>query len=801
MSHSESKLARHYEVLIKLAKSESMRTGDLASSLREITEAASHTLDIARVNIWLFDEGRTKISCIDHYELASGEHSSGMELCAVDYPLYFEALDEERAIVANDAHSDPRTREFSKGYLDKLGITSMMDAPLRARGTVIGIVCHEHIGPARVWTQEEQLFAGSLADLAALALESSERRQAEHALQQSEIRTRAILTNALDAIVTIDEHSVIKDWNPRAEIVFGWSRDEALGKTLYDTVIPVRDHARHREGMANFLRTGEGPMLNRRIELSAVDKAGRKFPIELSVSPLRFGNAWMFSAFIRDITARVRAEQEIHELNANLEERVYERTDQLKTAVVQKEQLLEQLRTNSSDLIDKLGELEHKSEIIQKDLERAQVIQRALLPSHPPRLDSVHVDALYRPGMNVGGDLYDIARLSDGRIALYVADATGHGVSAAMLSVLFKQRLEMCDQEGCTLDPAEVLTRVNDQLCADVLNPGMFLTAAYVVVDPKTLQLRAAAAGHTPMLLLRENGELHLLERTGPGLGLGKTPRFTEHQVQLQPGDRFILFTDGLIEGIESQGTEGLRELITSAMTGDDLDGPARLRKLYQGAVERARATANGEGADDVTLLMLEARSGPSHLDNDPELMQASAEQPPPVPSQAAAPRPQGNEMRIAENGLETYLNLRGRGTWTLADSFRLLATNARTAGRALTIDLSDCTGLDSTFLGTLHEIVTMDATGEVSLRGPNQVVRGLFAELGLEAVLASIRTDEFVAPAEQVLVPETPSTRESHRLLLRAHETLSEISDENRERFSGVVEALRADLDDSEGK
>ena len=246
MSQSEAKLARHYKVLMKLAKSESMRIGDLASSLREITEAAAHTLEIARVNIWLFDKDHTKISCIDSYDLSTREHSSGGELAAVDYPLYFRALEEERVIVANDAHSDPRTAEFSHGYLDVHGITSMLDAPLRARGTTIGIVCHEHIGAARVWTSEEQTLAGSLADLATLALEYSERKQAEKALRHSELRTRTIIAKSLDAIVTIDESSKIVDWNPRAKIVFGWSRDEAIGKTLFDTVIPRREHDRHR---------------------------------------------------------------------------------------------------------------------------------------------------------------------------------------------------------------------------------------------------------------------------------------------------------------------------------------------------------------------------------------------------------------------------------------------------------------------------------------------------------------------------------------------------------------------------
>ncbi len=764
-----------------------MRVGDLASSLRAITEAASKTLDIARVNIWLFDEGRTKISCIDHFDLAKDEHSSGTELAAVDYPIYFKALDEERTIVANDAHSDPRTSEFSKGYLDVLGITSMLDAPLRARGTVIGIVCHEHIGPAREWTQEEQLFAGSLADLAALAIEDSERREAEQALRQSELRTRAILTSALDAIVTIDEESVIVDWNPHAEVVFGWSRDEAIGKTVYETLIPPSDQEVHKMGVRHFLETGEGPILNQRIEVSAVDKAGRTFPIELSVTPLRIGESWVFSAFIRDITARRRAQKEIRDLNANLEERVTERTDQLNNAVLQKEHLLEQLHTSSEDLIDRLRELEHKSEIIQKDLERAQIIQRALLPTQPPRLEGVHVYALNRPGMNVGGDLYDVVRLDDGQIAFYLADATGHGVSAAMLSVLFKQRLEMCDSEGFALAPAEALKRVNERLCSDTLSPGMFLTAAYVLFDPKTNDLRAASAGHTPMCLLRDNGECEMLERTGPGIGLDTAPQFTEHHVELRAGDRLVLFTDGLIEGVESCGNEGVRDLIRTAMDRETADGPEGLRKLYEGAA--SRASAGDDGSDDVTLLTLDVRPGVSHFDNDPD-----EAKPAPEPTACTAPR---CELWIAENDTETYLACRGRGMWTTADSFRLLAKTALDAGRQLNIDFSDCTGLDSTYLGTLHEIVTLDAPGTTRIHSPTEVVLSMFAELGLEHVLATVDDEKSSPPSEPTLVVDEQSTRESSRLLLRAHEVLCELSEENRARFSGVVDSLRAELGD----
>ncbi|MEE8467314.1 MAG: SpoIIE family protein phosphatase, partial [Planctomycetota bacterium] len=712
-----------------------------------------------------------------------------------DYPLYFQALDEERAIVANDAATDPRTSEFSEGYLDVNGITSMMDTPLYSRGTVIGVVCHEHIGPPRVWTTEEQQFAGSLADLATRALESSDRRQAEESLRESEKRTREILVHALDAIVTVGEDSVITEWNPRAEIVFGWSHEEVIGKSLFDTVIPERDHRNHRVGMLQFLETGEGSILNQRVEVTARDKAGREFPVELSISPMRIGDTWVFSAFVRDITARVRAEQEIHELNARLEERVHERTDQLNTAVVQKEHLLQDLRANSIELVDKLCELEHKSEVIAKDLARAQIIQRALLPAQAPHLEMVHVDALYRPGMNVGGDLYDVASLEDGLVALYVADATGHGVCAAMLSVLFKQRLEMCDESGRALDPSEVLRRVNDRLCGDVLTPGLFLTAAYILLDTKTYELRAASAGHTPMLLRRANGETLLLERTGPALGIEEHPRFLQHELTLRQGDRLILYTDGLTDGLEASGPAGIRELLLPALTGDSTEGPRRLRRLYNRAKNRARDSANGDGVDDVTLLLLEVGDGSSHLDNDPAIAVPVTDDIIPQPSTSPPPKAPGGDLWIAEGEQETYLAVRGRGTWTSSDTFRSLALASLNSGKRLTIDLAGCAYLDSAFLGTLHEIVVGDGQGLTSVLSPRPAVRETFRELGLERVLAAVRDDAAAPPSEPSPVTQRSSSRENQRRLLRAHETLAALSEENRSRFASVVEALRREL------
>ncbi|ALA60458.1 PAS domain S-box protein [Nitrospira moscoviensis] len=141
--------------------------------------------------------------------------------------------------------------------------------------------------------------------------ESAWARAAEAALLQSQERNRAIVDTALDGVVTIDAAGIVTDWNAQAAAIFGWSRQEALGRLLTDTIIPARDRDAHFKGIQEFLRTSEGSILNRRVEITARHKDGREFPVELSVSPARIGEAYIFSAFIRDITDRRRTERRL----------------------------------------------------------------------------------------------------------------------------------------------------------------------------------------------------------------------------------------------------------------------------------------------------------------------------------------------------------------------------------------------------------------------------------------------------------------------------------------------------------
>ncbi|MGE0785510.1 MAG: GAF domain-containing protein [Sandaracinaceae bacterium] len=177
------RLRENHRALMQLARSEAMSSGDLTDSLRAITAVASKMLGVARSSVWLYNADKTAIQCVDLYLRDSRAHESGVELFQKDFPGYFRALTEERAIDAHDAHTDPRTSEFSEVYLTPLGIQSMLDAPIRVGDRMIGVTCNEHVGAARMWTDDEVVFAGSLADLIALAIESGRRKETEAQLR------------------------------------------------------------------------------------------------------------------------------------------------------------------------------------------------------------------------------------------------------------------------------------------------------------------------------------------------------------------------------------------------------------------------------------------------------------------------------------------------------------------------------------------------------------------------------------------------------------------------------------------
>jgi PAS domain S-box-containing protein len=160
---------------------------------------------------------------------------------------------------------------------------------------------------------------GQITGTFGVSRDITKRRQAEDALRESEERTRSIINTANDAFIAMDANGLVADWNTRAETMFGWSRQEAVGRRLSDTIVPRQHREAHAQGLKHFLATGEGPVLNKTIEMTALHRNGQEFPVELSIWPLRAGGAHTFNAFVRYIGERKQAEQEKARLLEELE--------------------------------------------------------------------------------------------------------------------------------------------------------------------------------------------------------------------------------------------------------------------------------------------------------------------------------------------------------------------------------------------------------------------------------------------------------------------------------------------------
>ncbi len=209
--------------LVELARYESH---DYPAVRRHIITRMADLLGVARVSVWSFSPARSEIECDELLEVPSGAYSSGTRLRANDYPAYFMALQTSHIVAAHDAQTDARTRELAGNYLVPLGITALMDVPVRRRAELAGVVSCEHVGAPRTWSLEEQEFAAGAADLIALAFESDERRRVEAMLRENQ--RRLTLAQQFARIGTWDwDLRTGRDlWSPTTKEIFGVTEDE-----------------------------------------------------------------------------------------------------------------------------------------------------------------------------------------------------------------------------------------------------------------------------------------------------------------------------------------------------------------------------------------------------------------------------------------------------------------------------------------------------------------------------------------------------------------------------------------------
>ena len=413
------------DALSELARIWRRYEGDPDGAIRVITETGCRALGVARCSVWLLDEGREVLRCLDLYEPEHQRHQGGLALAAADYPAYFAALESEEPIAADDAHVDPRTREFSAGYLAPLGIGAMLDAPIRMGLRLVGVVCHEHVGGARTWTRGEQKDAAFLASLASLALELGQRARREALLA-------ATLESTGEGIVAIDGDRVVA-FNRRFLEMWGLSEPPTK-------VSKLRRHMDARTGkLARYLADASDIMSGFADEavdvIELVD--GRCFERTSRPQLLRdqiVGRVWSF----RDVSGQRRAEAALRASEARMRDLA--------------------IRDGLTGLYNRRHALDQLGEAIGKAQQSGEQLAIALLDvDHFKRVNDEHGhlvgDAVLR---DLGRVLVDRVRGTD-LVGRYGGEefvvVFRRATASAARSVLDEVRAELADREGTSEIP------------------------------------------------------------------------------------------------------------------------------------------------------------------------------------------------------------------------------------------------------------------------------------------------------------------------------------------------------------
>ncbi len=459
--------------------------------------------------------------------------------------------------------------------------------------------------------------------------------------------------------------------------------------------------------------------------------------------------------------------------------------------VATRERLLRELHQKNVELENRLGQLtlahnvlQSQAVAIQVDLNRALRIQRGLLPRHLPFPERISCGVFYRPMAKVGGDLYDFFALDDRQIALYIADASGHGVSSAMLTVFLKHALQgaVRSGDGTVREPGEVVCQLNQTILHEAFGQGVFVSMAYLLLDIESFRFRFSSAGHPPILLRRATGEIERLHHPSPVLGVNPNVLYTAAECALVRGETLVVFTDGITEARDAEGRVFSENRLHSM-----LEKHVGRADEFALQVEEALQDFHAGCAysDDATLLVLSA---------EPQAVPFSVHEEEPALPAATAQR--GVKVLSAKHGGQTYISVVGAGSWRESQQILDLCDEAANSqDRWVVLDLGHCTHLDSTFLGVLHNIVTKisrECRCRFELQNlPPELLREMSA-LGLTSVLAHFRPEPLALPESMTPVEGgVPGGEEMGRLLLWAHEALVEADPSNADRFAAVLQVL----------
>lgn len=516
------------------------------AELRDVETRWKIALESAGHGVWDLDlrTGRFIVSPTLAQMLGIG--TDEMVLSAETWRLTIHPDDAARSDRAFQAHLRGEMADFNEELRLRVADGSWRWASVRGRLT------------------REQDAGGHPVRMIGTTTDITQRKATENALRASEARQHAILDSAHDAIVSVDIRGRIIDYNRAAEAMFGYRRQDVIGRAMNDVLVPHRFRESH--GLLRFLDVDPDQLarrLHRQFETKALHASGNEIPVELTIVPVDTGDTRIFTVTLRNVAERLRIYRELAAAR-------------------------------------------------QREIEIGNRIQQSLLVTAPPsNLEGLSMSAFSQSSTGIDGDFFEVIRINDQIVDVIAGDVMGKGVPAALLGAATKlqfsrsltQLLALIRDGGALPDPRVIVTAVNREMTPHLQAIGSFVTLTYLRVDLADNHVTWVGCGNEEPLHVTATGERRLLSNQHPPLGLFVDEDFAQDHCSFAPGDLLFMCSDGATDALKGDGDRVGRDAIhddvvrRAAMHG----GPAMLVHGLRQDLMAHHATLT----DDLTLAAL----------------------------------------------------------------------------------------------------------------------------------------------------------------------------------------------------